>query len=46
MEWLNEITPYENMGDCDFLGCTGFKYNPSCPFDITFCIFEFCLTKG
>lgn len=48
MQWLNEITPYENMGDCDFLGCTKFelpscKTRYTCPIDVCGIDFEGCL---
>lgn len=38
MEWLNQVTPYENMGDCDFLGCTKFEWGD--------CGIHFCLYHG
>lgn len=44
MEWLNEVTPYENMGDCDFLGCTNFEW-PTCK-KLDFCPVDVCLVDG
>lgn len=38
MEWLNEVSTYENMGDCDFLGCTEFEWGD--------CGIVFCFIRG
>lgn len=47
MQWLNEVTPYENMGDCDFLGCTEFEYDKNCPFKLEICFIDWCIiTNG
>lgn len=38
MKWLNDPSTYENMGECDFRGCTEYTPDPHCPYRISSCI--------